>query len=114
MKIASVGILGAGAWGTALANVARINGHATVLWAYEPDVIRAINGERRNPIYLPDVPVAPGIEATADLNHPARCDIVLLATPAQHLRAIVGRLVGALPAGAPLVICAKGIVERSH
>lgn len=114
MKIASVGIVGAGAWGTALANVARSNGHDTVLWAFESEVVELVNRGHRNHLFLPDVVLAPGIRATSDLALAARCDLVLLATPAQHLRTIAGRLASTLAAQTPVVICAKGIEQHSH
>jgi glycerol-3-phosphate dehydrogenase (NAD(P)+) len=114
MRITSVGVVGAGAWGTALANLARVGGHDTILWAHEPEVVAAINERRQNPLFLPDLPVAPGIVATQELARPSRCGVVLLATPAQHLRAVTIRLAPALAPGTPVVICAKGIEEQSH
>ena len=62
-----VGIIGGGAWGTALAVVARRAGRDVTLWAREPEVIAVINGQNRNPLYLPDVALDPAITATSDM-----------------------------------------------
>ena len=101
-----VGIVGGGAWGTALAAVMQqIHGDA-LIWAREADVVAGINTDRRNPVFLPDVPLADGIRATADLEDMANCHALLLVTPAQHLRSTLA----ALPKhNKPLILCCKGI-----
>jgi glycerol-3-phosphate dehydrogenase (NAD(P)+) len=105
----SVGIIGAGAWGTALAMTARRAGRDVVLWALEPEVAEAVNREQVNPLYLPDVRLDPAVRATTDLALPARADIVLLVVPAQHLRSVADRLAPLVKTNIPVVICAKGI-----
>jgi glycerol-3-phosphate dehydrogenase (NAD(P)+) len=108
-----IGIVGAGAWGTALAWMLAQAGREVVIWAREAEVADAINRDHENTPFLPGVALAPAIRASLD---PATAiqsaDIVLLAVPAQYLRGIVSRLGGggALP---PLVVCAKGIELRS-
>lgn len=117
-RIERLGIVGAGAWGTALACVAARAGREVVVWAREPEVAGAIEAGRGNPLFLPDVPVPP-IHATTDLSRLAECDACLLVTPAQHLRVVTAelmRLAGALntaPRDLPLVVCAKGIEKES-
>jgi glycerol-3-phosphate dehydrogenase (NAD(P)+) len=106
---AHIGIVGAGAWGTALALTARGAGRRTTLWAREADVVADINGAHRNSRFLPDHPLDPAIVATGSLEDLAACDVVLLVTPAQHTRALAQELEGLLPAAVPVVICAKGI-----
>jgi len=105
----SVGIIGGGAWGTALGVVARRAGRNVTLWALEPDVVSAINGQHRNPVYLPDVALDPGLVATGDMTQPARADILLLVAPAQHLRGLCATLSPHIKSNTPVVICAKGI-----
>lgn len=101
-----IGVIGAGAWGTALAQVAAAGGDPVTLWALEPEVAAAVNDAHENPLYLPGRTLAPQIRATTDLADLAGCGALLVVTPAQHLRATLGRL----PAGdAPLILCAKGI-----
>lgn len=101
-----IGVIGAGAWGTALAQVAAAGGDPVTLWALEADVATAINDSHENPLYLPGRALAPQIRATTDLSDLAGCGALLVVTPAQHLRATLARL----PAGdAPLILCAKGI-----
>jgi glycerol-3-phosphate dehydrogenase (NAD(P)+) len=107
------GIIGGGAWGTALALVLRRAGRDVVMWAREPEVIAAINRDHANPLFLPGIALDPGITATADLAAAAQADVLLLVAPAQHLRALTTALAPHLAASVPLVICAKGIEEQS-
>lgn len=104
-----LGVIGAGAWGTALAVVGRRAGRDVSLWALEPEVAAEINQHQRNTPYLPGVALEPGIAATTDLAAAADADILLLVTPAQHLRATCEKLRPLLKSGVPVVICAKGI-----
>ncbi len=104
-----LGVIGAGAWGTALAVVGRRAGRDVSLWALEPEVAAEINQHQRNTPYLPGVALEPGIAATTDLGAAADADILLLVTPAQHLRATCEKLRPLLKSGVPVVICAKGI-----
>jgi glycerol-3-phosphate dehydrogenase (NAD(P)+) len=113
MALQTVGIVGAGAWGTALGVAARRAGRDVLIWAYEPEVIRDINEQHRNALYLPGVALDEGIEATARFNEVATCDLLLMVTPAQSLRAIAGELAPYIHAGQPLVICAKGIEQTT-
>lgn len=104
-----VGIIGGGAWGTALAEVARRAGRDVTLWALEPEVVAAINDQHRNPLYLPDVALDPAIAATADMVAVAKTDIILLVAPAQHIRKVCATLAPHIKAKTPVVVCAKGI-----
>jgi glycerol-3-phosphate dehydrogenase (NAD(P)+) len=103
-----IGVIGAGAWGTALAQVAAAEGDETLIWALEPEVVEAINRDHDNLLYLKGLTLSPAIRATGDLDALAGCDAFLVVTPAQHLRAVAGRLPAA---GRPLVLCAKGIED---
>ncbi|MCL9998818.1 MAG: NAD(P)-dependent glycerol-3-phosphate dehydrogenase [Erythrobacter sp.] len=101
-----VGVIGAGAWGTALAQMLSGDGREVILWAYEPEVVAAINAEHRNPLYLPSATLAATIRATGDLADLAAIDTVLVVTPAQ----VLGRVLSGLPsAPRDLVLCSKGI-----
>ena len=101
-----VGIIGGGAWGTALAAVmASVHGKA-LIWAREDEVVSAINDTHENKPFLPGLALSPRITATQDLADMAACGALLLVTPAQHLRVTLS----ALPdTNAPLILCAKGI-----
>jgi glycerol-3-phosphate dehydrogenase (NAD(P)+) len=104
-----VGVIGGGAWGTALAQVAAGAGE-TLLWAREEEVIASVNEARENRLFLPGRPLAPAIRATGNLGDLAGCDCWLVVTPAQHMRSVLR----AAPAfGGPLVLCSKGIEEGS-
>ena len=81
-----IGVVGGGAWGTALALATLRAGRDTLLWAREPAVVEAIRRDRENRDYLPGVPLPAELEATSDLADLAGCDALLLVTPAQHLR----------------------------
>ena len=110
----NIAIIGAGAWGTALAMVARRAGQNVVLQAHEPEVAAAINGSHENSLFLPGMALDPEIRAT---NDPAEAavdtDVVLLVVPTQFLRAVLTGLSGNLPSGVPVVICAKGIEQET-
>jgi len=108
-----ISIIGAGAWGTALALAARRAGNDVSIWAYEAEIVAAINNNHENTLYLPGVALDPAIRATADLAEAATADVLLLASPAQHLRSTIAPLAGALPATVPLIVCAKGIEQET-
>jgi glycerol-3-phosphate dehydrogenase (NAD(P)+) len=99
------GVIGAGAWGTALAQVLAAGGQEVLLWALEADVVEAINATHANPLYLPGTPLDPAIRATSDMGDLAACDMLLVVTPAQHLRSALADA----PATTPLILCSKGI-----
>src|SRR5215469_6251110 len=109
----SIGIIGGGAWGTALGLVALRAGRDPLLWVREPEVVASINEHHENALFLPGTALDRRLRATSDIGDVAGRDILLLATPAQYLRAIAGRLASHLKPGTPLVICAKGIEEHS-
>lgn len=101
-----IGVLGGGAWGTALAQVAARGGEPVTLWAREDDVVTSVNTAHENALFLPGIPLAPTIHATSDLAALSDCDALLVVVPAQFLRSVLSQL----PAGnRPLVLCAKGI-----
>jgi glycerol-3-phosphate dehydrogenase (NAD(P)+) len=108
--MARIAIIGAGAWGTALACVARRAGHDAALWAREPAVADAINAGEGNPTYLPDIALEAGIAATGDIAEAVKnADAVLLVAPSQFLRGVAKRMQPHLAADVPVVLCAKGI-----
>lgn len=101
-----IGVIGGGAWGTALAQVAARGDRTVLIWAREPDVVDAINRHHENTTFLPGVPLTPSIVATADLAEVGVCDAILVVVPAQHVRTVLTTItIGATP----LVLCAKGI-----
>ena len=101
-----IGVIGGGAWGTALAQVAANAGHAVRLWAREPEVVADINAAHRNAAFLPDIALSPSIEATQDWSALAGARAILVVTPAQHMRAVLAHL---RDHTAPLILCSKGI-----
>lgn len=110
MKVERLGIIGGGAWGTALAQVVAAGGHETLLWAREPEVVEAINGTGENSPFLPGLRLDPSVRATGALDDLSGCDSWLVVTPAQHMRSV---LEAAPRRGVPLLLCSKGIEERS-
>lgn len=109
----NITVLGGGAWGTALAIVARRAGHDVRLWARDAAMVGAIRERGENARYLPGIAIDPSILATTDAAEALSGAVhVLAAIPAQHLRDALGGLAGAVPAGATIILCAKGI-ERS-
>ncbi|MEH3045854.1 NAD(P)H-dependent glycerol-3-phosphate dehydrogenase [Sphingomonas adhaesiva] len=107
----AIGVVGAGAWGTALAQVAAANGHAVRLWARDPALVAAINATHRNDGYLPGIPLSPHIRATGDLNELADTAATLIVTPAQAMRSVLAQLPATTQ---PLVVCCKGIEAHTH
>ncbi|MCM8558035.1 NAD(P)H-dependent glycerol-3-phosphate dehydrogenase [Sphingomicrobium sediminis] len=110
MKIDKIAVIGGGAWGTALAQMAAAGGDDVLLWAREDEVVGAINRIHQNPIYLKDIPLSESITATANFSDLSEADAWLVVTPAQHMRAVLSR---APCPGMPLVLCSKGIEESS-
>jgi glycerol-3-phosphate dehydrogenase (NAD(P)+) len=108
--MARVGIIGGGAFGTAMACVLRRAGHDITLWAREAEVVEAINRELINTVFLRGVTLPAGIVATQDFAVATRdAMFVLLAPPAQHMRALTADLRPHLPAGIPVITCSKGL-----
>jgi glycerol-3-phosphate dehydrogenase (NAD(P)+) len=107
----TLAVIGAGAWGTALAQ-ALAGPERVLLWAREADVVEDVNGRRENRQFLPGVMLDPAITATADLGQMMAADLWLLVPPAQHLAAVLR----AAPLGhrPVLVLCSKGIEAGTH
>src|SRR5512139_4167561 len=110
MTIEKLAVIGGGAWGTALAQVAAQGGRETMLWALEDDVVTAVNRIHENPVYLKGIKLDPAIRATSNFSELAWADAWLVVTPAQHMRAVLKR--SPCP-NMPLVLCSKGIEEGS-
>jgi glycerol-3-phosphate dehydrogenase (NAD(P)+) len=108
-----IGVIGAGAWGTALAISAAEAGRAVVLWAREPEVVAAIRENRVNRFFLPEIRLPEAIAATGTLAEAARADALLVVTPAQHLRESLRALAALARPDTPVVLCAKGIEQDS-
>ncbi|HEY0625634.1 MAG TPA: NAD(P)H-dependent glycerol-3-phosphate dehydrogenase [Allosphingosinicella sp.] len=108
--IRKIGVIGGGAWGTALAQVAAAGGEETLLWAREEEVVESVNGVHENRPFLPGVALSPAIRATSALADLEACDALLVVTPAQHMRAVLSQLPGS---ASPLILCAKGMEESS-
>lgn len=103
-------VVGAGAWGTALADLLARNGHEVKLWAYEPDVVATINQKHENVRFLGGHALSPSLEAVGDIGRAVDgAELVTLATPSHVLRRIVKSAAGSLPRGTPLVVATKGI-----
>ena len=104
------GVIGGGAWGTALAQLLAAEGAPVRLWARETDVVTAINSEHRNPVFLPGAALSPSLTATAALADMADLDALLVVVPVPFLRAVLAELP---PGDAPLIFCSKGMEAGS-
>jgi glycerol-3-phosphate dehydrogenase (NAD(P)+) len=113
MSLQTVGVIGAGAWGTALSEVCARAGRKVVLWAREPDVRRSIAERRQNDLFLPGVTLSEGVSVTGDFAALAGCDFVLAVPPAQFVRATLEPFADYAPEGLPVILCAKGIEQGS-
>ncbi|MCX5794223.1 MAG: NAD(P)-dependent glycerol-3-phosphate dehydrogenase [Elusimicrobia bacterium] len=107
-------VVGAGAWGTALASHAARLGHSVRLWAFEPEVADSIAARHENAVFLPGVKLPDSVRACGDLGAAVRgADLVLFAAPAQHLRELSRQAAAHIGAAAVVVVAAKGIEESS-
>ena len=113
MNFSSAGVIGAGAWGTALAQVTGWAGLDTLLQAREPEVVESIRERRINEAFLPGVTLDDHVRVTPDLADLAGCDLVLAVPPAQHLRGTMRAFAPHYRPGTPIVLCAKGIERGS-
>ncbi|GGE44261.1 glycerol-3-phosphate dehydrogenase [NAD(P)+] [Marinicauda pacifica] len=108
-----IGVIGGGAWGTALAQTVAKTGPQVTIWARETEVVQSINDRCENSLFLPGVALDPAIHATSDLGELASAEMVLIVTPAQHMRATLKDFACHLRVGSPLVLCSKGIEQGS-
>jgi len=113
MTIDRIGVIGGGAWGTALAQTLSQAGREVMQWAREPETVADINDRRVNRTFLPGVALDPRLRATASLKEAAAVDAVVLACPAQHVRAVTTALAPFVRAGQPLIVVAKGIEQST-
>lgn len=113
MRIGRIAVIGAGAWGTALAQAAVRAGREVLLWARDPALAEAINATRENPTYLPGIALDPAVRATGDLSEAGGAEALLLVAPAQHTRAVAGALAGEIGNDTPVVVCSKGIEQKT-
>jgi glycerol-3-phosphate dehydrogenase (NAD(P)+) len=108
--VSAVAVLGAGSWGTTLANLLAQKGESVRLWAYEPDVVEAINRAHENPVFLSGVPLDPGLRAFADAHEAvAGAGVIVSVAPSHAVRAVVGRVAEAVAPGALVISATKGI-----
>ncbi|MHC3128231.1 glycerol-3-phosphate dehydrogenase [Brevundimonas sp. GN22] len=113
MEFKTAGVIGAGAWGTALAQSAAAAGLKVRLQAREPEVVESIRARHVNEAFLPGVELDAGITVTADLADLAGCDLILAVPPAQHMRATLKAFAPYAREGLPVVLCSKGIERGS-
>jgi glycerol-3-phosphate dehydrogenase (NAD(P)+) len=107
-------VVGAGAWGTALADLLACNGHTVRIWAFEPDVARALSERRENPVFLPGFTLARSLTATIDHREALEgAELILYATPSQHLREVARAGVAWVSKTATLAVASKGIEQNT-
>ena len=109
MSLQTIGIIGAGAWGTALAQTLAASGRDVTIWSFEPDCADEINSRHVNSCYLDGVPLHETIRAVSEPAALAGRDAYLSVAPAQHTRATLQSFAPHIPDGAPVVLCSKGI-----
>ena len=114
----NVAVIGAGSWGTALAQVAALNGHDVTIWARREAIARAITSQHANPEYLADAELSDRIGATSNMESAiAHADAVLSVTPSKYVRSIALALkdagLGKRGDSVPVVVCSKGVEEQT-
>ena len=108
-----IGVIGGGAWGTALAQVCARAGRDVILWAREPDVVEAVNARHENETFLAGVPLDPTLRASGDFADLAGLDLILAVPPAQHMRSTLTAFAPYAADGLLVVLCSKGIEQGS-
>ncbi|TAJ64233.1 NAD(P)H-dependent glycerol-3-phosphate dehydrogenase [Brevundimonas sp.] len=109
MQFKTAGVIGAGAWGTALAQVAAGAGLDVLLQAREPEVVESIRARRINEAFLPGIILDDRVSVTSDLADLGACDLILAVPPAQHMRSTLAAFAAHHRPGVPVVLCSKGI-----
>ena len=105
-----VAVLGAGSWGTTLANLLATKGETVRLWAYEPEVVEAVNRRHVNPVFLPEIPLAPSLRAYDDAQEAvAGASVIVSAAPSHAVRSVISRLAGGVKPGTLVISATKGI-----
>jgi glycerol-3-phosphate dehydrogenase (NAD(P)+) len=105
------GVIGGGAWGTALAQMLASEGAPVLLWARESEVVESVNTHHENTLFLKGLALSPSLEATSDLGDLDACDALLVVTPAQHMRSV---LAGLAARGRALILCSKGMEAQTR
>lgn len=113
MSFEKIGVIGGGAWGTALAQTLTLAGRDVLLWAHEAETVREINEDHANTTFLAGVALDPRLKATASFADLGDRELILLVPPAQHLRRIAADLIDHIGPDVPLMICAKGIEQAT-
>ncbi|MFO0412595.1 MAG: NAD(P)H-dependent glycerol-3-phosphate dehydrogenase [bacterium] len=113
MQFKTAGVIGAGAWGTALAQVAGWAGLDVLLQAREPEVVESIRTRRINEAFLPGVVIDDHVSVTGDLADLGACDLILAVPPAQHMRSTLTAFAAHYRPGVPVILCSKGIERGS-
>lgn len=109
-----ISVIGAGAWGTALAQTYAKAGHQVTLWVREESLAQTMIESNRNASYLPDIDLDPRLAMTTDITVAVQADVILNVVPAQYIRQNLQLLAPLLRDKQPVVICAKGIEIASH
>ncbi len=113
MQFKTAGVIGAGAWGTALAQVAGSAGLDVLLQAREPEVVESIRARRINEAFLPGIVLDDHVSVTTELADLGGCDLILAVPPAQHMRSTLAAFAAHHRAGVPVILCSKGIERGS-
>lgn len=114
MSYATIGVVGGGAWGTALAHCLAARGLDVLIWAHEPETVVSINSDHLNPTFLPGQRLHPSLRATAVLADLGTRDLILLVPPAQHLGRLAAELALVTEPAVPFVVCSKGIEQSTN
>ncbi len=112
-SFASIGVIGGGAWGTALAQLCAVNGAEVTLWAREEEVVNGVNAQNENPVYLKGEPLHPSIRATNKMGDLTGREAFVFTTPAQFARRVLPELRAVAKENAPVALCSKGIEQET-
>ena len=104
-----IGVIGAGSWGTSLANLLAKKGHQVTLWVYEADLVARMEQSHINDLYLPDVILSENLSFTNEISQVAQMEVILFVPPSQAMRSVLKACVADLPSNALIISASKGI-----
>ncbi len=113
MTITNIGIVGSGAWGTALATSLAANGREVILWGRKSEIVDSINATHLNPLSLPGIALAPSLKATRNSADLRNTSMLMFAVPTQHLRGVCNLFTDEIKKDTSLVVCSKGIERKT-
>ena len=115
IDVTNIGVVGAGSWGTAIANLLAEKGFKIDLWVYEKEVLEQIRNDKENKTFLPGFPLSPNLNPSNDLEYVvSNKDLIIIVVPSHHMRLTIAKIADQLPKDIIIVTASKGIENKTH